>query len=281
MGKRRRNIKSPQRERIKELLKAKEPKEIYKLLHGTKDQISLSSIYNIQRELKRKETGPEKPLVSPYKGEFDTTYPNVDAILLTPELDRQQKIWVLFNWPSLGLEKGKIAERVGGSLADIQRAIEETKKELTGKTKEGTKMEQSQSMLNLPPWVNQAQREHLEGREQQDEREGISIVTYPGGIAIRQQLELFKDCFPDIYPGSYSLYHPLDDENVMAQLRGHLPDEAFWSRVKDFGEKAKKCDALRDAACERFTSGEELTSIEPSRGPEPDEYITSGWRTGS
>ncbi|GAI72973.1 unnamed protein product, partial [marine sediment metagenome] len=138
-------------------------------------------------------------------------------------------------------------------------------------------MERNESRVKVPAWVVQEQLYHLEGREQRDEREGIGIVTYPGGIAIRQQLELFKGRFPDVYPGSYSLYHPLDDENVMAQLRGHLPDEAFWSRVKDFWEKAKKCDALRDAACERFTSGEKLAPLEPSRGPTPDEYITSGW----
>jgi len=131
-------------------------------------------------------------------------------------------------------------------------------------------------LLNLPLWVNQAQWEHLEGREQRDEREGMDIITYLGGI--RQQLGLFQGCFPKIDPRTQSLCHPLDDGIVMAQLHGHLPDEAFWSRAKDFWQKAKECDALHDAACQRFTSaGDEVARLRPSRGPEPDAYTTSGW----
>jgi len=281
MGKRRKNIRPPIRERIKELLKVKKTREIYEMFLDTKDQISLTSIYNIKRRLKQEEISPQKPLSSPYKGEFDTTYPNVDAILLVPELDRHQKIWVLFKWPGLSFEKWKIAERVGGSLAEIQRAIEETEKELTSKTKEETKMEQ-ESMVNLPSWVKQAQWEHLEGREQRDELGGgIDVITYPRGTSVRQELEFFKNSFSDINPRNQSFWVP-KDEIVMAQLHGHLPDEAFWERVEGsegFIKKAKECEALLDAAREKFVSaGEELAPFQPViTGPVPDVYITSGW----
>jgi len=139
-------------------------------------------------------------------------------------------------------------------------------------------MEQSQSMVNLPPWVNQAQREHLEGREQRDELGGgIDIITYPGGIGIRQQLGLFQGCFSDINPRNRSFWHLLD-EDVMTQLRGHLPDKAFWSQVKDFSEKAGQCEALLDVAYGRFTSvGEELAPLELSPSPTSGAYVTAVW----
>ncbi len=273
MGKRRKNISPSKRERIKELLKTKEPKEIYGLFCDKRDQVSLTSIYNIKRRLKQEEISPQKPLSSPYKREFDTTYPNLDAILLAPELNGQQKIWVLLKWPSLGLDKGEIAKRVRTSLVDIQHDIEETGKQLINKTKEETRMKQNQSMVRLPPWVNQAQWEHLEGREQRDDLGGMGIITYPGGIGIRQQLELFGGYFPEVDPRDRSFYRPLD-EIIMAQLHGHLPDEAFWSRAEDFWEKAKECGALLDAAYAKFTSaGEELVRSSASGLAR----ITSGW----
>ena len=181
-----------------------------------------------------------------------------DAIVLTPRLKRRHKVWVLRNW--LSLDEGEIAEKLGISPESVQHDIEETEKELASKTKE-TKME------HLPPWVNQAQQDHLGG--------------------IRQLLERFQDCFLDINPSNRRLWAPLSDhETVMMQLRGHLRDEAFWSQVKDFSEKARECEDLLDSAYERFTSaGKELAPLEPPTGwpsgkrysPPPDVYITSGW----
>lgn len=274
MGIRRKKIRPPKRERIKELLEVKTPKEIYEMFLGTRDRISLSSIYKIQRELKQEEIVPQKPLGSPYKGEIETAYPNVDAILLTPELDRQHKIWILCKWPGLGLDEREIAKRLKIPFGDVQHAIEEIRKELTSKTKEESKMEQNEARVKLPAWVVQEQLYHLEGREQHDELgEGIGVATYPGGIDIRQQLELFRGYFPEVDPQSWVFCRPLD-EIIAAQLRGHLPDEAFWRRVEDFGEKAKKCDTLLDAAYEKFTlAGEELVLLSP-----PDlARITSEW----
>lgn len=204
----------------------------------------------------------------------ETEKRNIDAVLLTLE-ERQLKVWFLLRFKHWDEEK--IAEKLRAPLRDIQYEIKEIeiKEQLERhKTKEESKMEQSQSMVNLPPWVNQAQREHLEGREQRDELgEGIGVVTYPGGIGIRQQLEFFKGCFPEIAPQSHTFGHPLD-EIIMAQLHGHLRDEAFWSRAEDFREKAKKCDALLDAAHEKFTSaGEKLIRLSASGLAR----ITSGW----
>ena len=71
------------------------------------------------------------------------------------------------------------------------------------------------------------------------------------------------------------------DEIVMAQFHGHLPDKVFWELIEGsegFIKKAKECEALLDAAREKFASaGEELAPLQPSRGPTPDVYITSGW----
>ncbi len=201
---------------------------------------------------------------------------NIDLVLSTLE-ERQLKVWFLRflkHW-----DEKKIAEKLGVPLRDVQHDNKEI--EIKGqlerhKTKEETKMEQ-ESMLNLPPWVNQAQWEHLEGKERLDERGGLDIITYPSGPGIRQQLELFENCFADINPRYHSFWHPLD-EAVVTQLWGHLPDKAFWSKVEDYSEKAGQCEALLDAAYERFTSsGEELALLQPSRGPTPDKYITSGW----
>jgi len=221
----------------------------------------------IASNLTRYERGRGQPRLS--KGESET---NVDAIALIPGLERRHKTWILHEW--LGLDEGEIAGILDIPPKDVQQDIEETGKELRSKTKEESKMAQNQSMLNLPPWVNQAQREHLEGREQRDELgEGISVATYPGGIGIRQQLELLKSCFPEVDPRDRSFYRPLD-EITAAQLRGHLPDEAFWSRAEDFWEKAKECDALVDAAYAKLTSvGEKLVRLSASGLAR----ITSGW----
>jgi DNA-directed RNA polymerase specialized sigma24 family protein len=200
---------------------------------------------------------------------------NVDTALSTLA-ERRLKVWFLRlqHW-----DEGKIAEKLDISLENVQYDIEETEKELASKTKEETKMEQSQSMVNLPPWVKQAQWEHLEGREQRDEIGGMAVVTYPGGIGICQQLGLFQGCFSDINPWNQSFWCPLD-EVVMAQLHGHLRDQTFWEQVEGsegFIKKAKECEALLDTARKRFTSsGEELAPLQPSR-PTTDVYITSGW----
>lgn len=165
---------------------------------------------------------------------------------------------------------------------DIEHITEETGKQLINKTKEETRMEQSQSMVNLPPWVNQAQWEHLEGKEQRDELGvALDVITYPGGTSIRQELEFFKNSFSDINPRSQSFWLPKDDI-VMVQLHSHLPDEAFWELIEGsegFIKKAKECEALLDAAREEFASaGEELAPLRPVvTGPVPDVYITSGW----
>lgn len=194
---------------------------------------------------------------------------NIDLVLSTLR-ERRLKVWFLLlqHW-----DEEEIVEKLGVSFKNVQYDKKEAEKELVSKTKEETKMEQSQSMVNLPPWVNQAQWEHLEGREQRDDLGGMEIIAYPGGIGICQQLELFKGCFPEIDPRNRSFGQPLD-EIIMAQLHGHLRDEAFWSRAEDFWEKAKKCDALLDAAYERFTSaGEELVLLSS-----PDlTKITSEW----
>ncbi len=123
-------------------------------------------------------------------------------------------------------------------------------------------MEQNQSMLNLPPWVNQAQWEHLEGREQRDELvEGIGVATYPCGTSIREELALFKNSFSDIDLQNRVFWIPKDDI-VMAQLRGHLPDKAFWELIEGsegFIKKAKELEGLLGTAREKFASaGEEL-----------------------
>jgi len=200
--------------------------------------------------------------------------------VLVPGLERRHKTWILHEW--LGLDEGKIAGKLGIPLKDIQHDIEVTGKELTSETKEETKMEQSQSMGNLPPWVNRAQWEHLEGKEQRDELgEGIGIVTYPRGTSIRQELELFKNSFSDINPRSQSFWVP-KDEIVMAQLHGHLPDKAFWELIEGsegFIKKAKECEELLDAAREKFASaGKELAPLQlVVTGSVPDVYITSGW----
>lgn len=199
---------------------------------------------------------------------------DLDAIVLTPRLERRHKVWVLRNW--LSLDEGKIADRLNVSLEDVRHDIEETRKELASKTEEEAKME------HLPPWVNQAQQDHLDG--------------------IRQLLERFRDCFLDINPRNRSFWHPLD-EDAMTQLRGHLRDKAFWSHVKDFSEKSKECESLLDSAYEKFTSaGEKLAPLESPTGPlcrkasppapersasisqndvptglPPNAYITSGW----
>jgi len=158
------------------------------------------------------------------------------------------------------------------------RIIEKIEEEFErGRTKEESKMEQNQSMLNLPPWVKQTQKEHLEGREQRSGLEGIDVITYPGGISIRQLLESFRGHFRDINPQYRPFWHPLD-EVVLTQLQDHLPDKAFWSTVKDFSQKDGECRALLDAAYERFISGgEELEPLQPRRGPTPSTYITSRW----
>lgn len=117
------------------------------------------------------------------------------------------------------------------------------------KTKE-TKME------HLPPWVNQAQQDHLDG--------------------IRQLLERFRDCFLGIYPSSRRFWAPLSDHESV-QLHGHLR-EVFWSQVKDFTDKAGECEGLLDAAHKRFTSaGEKLALLPPLAGPTPGAYITLDW----
>ncbi len=113
-----------------------------------------------------------------------------------------------------------------------------------------------ESLRNLPFWVVQAQQDHLEGKGQQDERGGIDIITYPGGIGIRQLLQRFQGCFLDIGPWSRSVWHPLDDhESMMIRLRCHLRDEAFWSQVKDFSEKARELVWLMLKRASAFSSG--------------------------
>lgn len=135
--------------------------------------------------------------------------------------------------------------------------------------------------LNLPSWINQEQLEHLEGKEQRDERGGMDIITYPRGIGIRQQLEFFKGCFLDINPRSQSFWRPLDDENVMAQLHGHLRDKAFWEQVEGsegFIKKAKECEAPLDATRGKFTSaGKKLAERTSAAGPTPTASVTNEW----
>jgi len=201
---------------------------------------------------------------------------DIDAILSKME-ERRLKVWFLRlqHWSD-----EKIAEKLNISLEDIQHDMEETKKELANKTKEETKMGQNQSMLNLPPWVNQAQWEHLEGREQRDERGGIDIITYPTGLGIRQRLQFLRGCFSEINPRSVSFWHPQDEEEiVMIQLCGHLPDKAFWDKVKDFIAKDEKYKILWNRAYERYTSaGEELAPLEPPGSPPTlNPHITSSW----
>jgi len=203
---------------------------------------------------------------------------DIDAILSTLQ-PRWRKSWFLSKW--MVWNRDQIANKLGIAWFEVMHDIEKAEERLKSETKEETKMEQNQSTLNLPPWVDRAQWEHLEGREQRDELgEGIGIITYPGGIGIRQQLGLFRGCFSDINPRNQSFWRPLD-EVVMAQLHGHLPDEAFWERVEGsegFIKKAKECETLLDAARKRFTTaGEELAPLEPPRGSTPDAYITSGW----
>lgn len=196
---------------------------------------------------------------------------DIDVMLSTLG-SRQKKSWFLSKY--MGWNREQIANKLGIVWFEAMHDIEKTEEELRrvkSETKEETKMEKNQPML--PPWVNQAQWEHLEGREQRGDLVGMEIITYPGGIGIRQQLELFKDCFPEIAPQSRTFGHPLD-EIIMAQLHGHLRDEAFWSRAEDFREKAKKCDDLLDAAHAKFTSaGEKLVRLSASGLAK----ITSGW----
>jgi hypothetical protein len=134
--------------------------------------------------------------------------------------------------------------------------------------------------LNLPSWINQEQLEHLEGKEQRDERGGMDIITYPGGLGIRQRLEFFRGCFSEINPRSVSFWHPQDEEEiVMIQLRGHLPDKGFWDKVKDFIAKDEEYKILRNRAYERYTSaGEKLAPLEPPGSPPTlNPHITSSW----
>ena len=143
-----------------------------------------------------------------------------------------------------------------------------------------TKAGQDELMLRLPPWVSQAQQQHIEGEERQDEL-GIRIGEITRCVAgIRQKLESFRDCFADIDPVHERFWIPLDKE-TMTQLHGHLPNEAFWEKVEGsegFIEKAKKCRALMDAARESFTlAGEELAPLQSPSEPLPHKYITLGW----
>lgn len=206
------------------------------------------------------------------RGEPETIYQDIDTIVLMPGLERRHKTFILRNWMDLG--EREIAEKLGISLRDVEHDREETEKELVSKTKEVSKVEQNKSMLNLPFWVNQAQLEHLDGKEQRDELGGISL----SGIGIRQQLESFiRDHFRDINPQYRPFWHPLD-EVVQTQLQGHLPDKTFWSTVRDFSEKDGECHPLLDAAYESFISGgEELELLQPRRGPTPKTYTTSWW----
>lgn len=128
------------------------------------------------------------------------------------------------------------------------------------------------------PWVQEAQRVHLFGVEERAEWGGLNTVTYKE-VGVRQHLEFLKGCFRDIDPKLQSFWDPLvDHDTVMTELHGHLPDETFWSQVKDFIEKSKQCEALLGAAYGRFTSaGEQLAPLEPIRGPTPPSYITSVW----
>lgn len=141
--------------------------------------------------------------------------------------------------------------------------------------------DQTAQLRDLPTWVSQAQREHLEREERHDEL-GLRIgkSAYPAGGGVRQKLEFFRSSFPDIDPRHESFWHPLD-EDMMAQLHGHLPDEAFWEEVEGsegFAEKAKRCKALMDASRESFTlAGEELAPLQSPSEPLPDTYITLGW----
>lgn len=146
-------------------------------------------------------------------------------------------------------------------------------------TTEYRKLQDDQSALNLSPWVVQAQQAHLEGIERYEVFNGLETTTYPGGLGVRQRLEFFTGCFLEINPRNQRFWVPLSDHDiVMIQLRGHLPDEAFWKQVDDFVGKAKKCETLLDASCESFTSvGEELAPLQPVRGPAPNAYITSHW----
>lgn len=199
---------------------------------------------------------------------------DVDAILSTLR-PRWRQSFFLSKW--MGWNKEQIANKLGVPWFEVMHDIEKAEERLESETKEETKVEQNQS-IRLPYWVDRAQWEHLEGREVTQWTEGreiiTGVVTYPGGISIRQQLEFFKGWFPEIDPRSQPFCRLPDDENVMAQLLGHLPDKAFWSQVEDFGEKAKKCDTLLDAAYEKFTlAGEELVLLSP-----PDlARITSEW----
>jgi len=79
----------------------------------------------------KEKTGLQKPLGSPHKGEFETAYPSVDAIVLATQLERRHKTWILHKW--FGLDKGEIAEKLGISSERIWRDIEETEKEWAGK----------------------------------------------------------------------------------------------------------------------------------------------------
>jgi len=206
--------------------------------------VELHRLYQLWKIRRRKETE-----------ELD-----LDAIVSTPRLERRHKAWILHTWFSLDEEE--IAKKLSISSESVWHDIEETRKELASKTKED-----ANKMKHLPPWVNQAQQDHLDG--------------------IRQLLERFQDCFLDINPSNRRLWAPLSDhETVMIQLHGHLRDEAFWSQVKDFSEKARECESLLDSAYERFTSaGKKLAPLEPLTGwpsekrcgSPPDAYITSGW----
>ncbi len=128
------------------------------------------------------------------------------------------------------------------------------------------------------PWVQNAQQLHLFGVEKGAEWDGLNVIIYKE-VGVRQHLEFFKGCFSDINPGNRQFWTPLSDhDSIVIELRGHLPDEGFWSQVEDFSQQAKECECLLDSAYEKFTSvGEELAPLKPSRGPDPDAYITSAW----
>ena len=120
-------------------------------------------------------------------------------------------------------------------------------------------MEQNQFILNLPPWVNQAQWEHLEGREQRDELvEGIGVATYPCGTSIRQELALFKNSFSDINLLNRVFWIPKDDI-VMIQLRGHLPDKAFWELIEVPRASLKRLRSSRDYLVQPARNPPQLT----------------------